>query len=146
MRATAIPLTLLASAISACSEQPLTTEAVDMTPVTASGKPVTLPTVSLIVTVADAPYRIQSDGKGDYSDGTQNVQAVLDQYGTFAFNTNTSRRSATRWVNYDFGDPVDPSNTYRPSPSPTRNYHFSTGPSAFRLWRSRALMRSGRSR
>jgi hypothetical protein len=34
-------------------------------------------------------------------------------------------------VNYDFSHPVDPANTYRPSPSNTQNYHFSTGPSAF---------------
>jgi hypothetical protein len=71
---------------------------------------------------------------GDYINGAQNVQAILDQSGTFAFNTFTSTNPhaiATRWVVYNFNNPVDPANTYRPSPSNTKNYHFSTGGSDF---------------
>ncbi|MFI5229170.1 MAG: hypothetical protein ACHQWU_08885 [Gemmatimonadales bacterium] len=96
-----------------------------------------LATVSLVVTVSDADslgnaYRIRSDGLGSYTDGSQNVQAILDQFGTFAFNTdNSSHSAATRWVNYDFTDPVDPTNSYRPNPSTSANFHFSTGPSSF---------------
>jgi len=97
----------------------------------------TLPTVSLVVTVSSAdqagnPYGIQPDGQGVYTNGSQNVQAVLDQSGTFAFNTNTfAKKTAIRWVSYNFNTPVDSTNTYRPSPSNTRNFHFSTGPSAY---------------
>jgi hypothetical protein len=94
--------------------------------------------VSLVVTVANTdslgnPYGFQSDGQGTYSDGLQGVQAALDQYGTFAFNTQplTGTKNRIRWVKYNFDDPVDPSNTYRPNPSTTENYHFSTGPSDF---------------
>jgi hypothetical protein len=94
-----------------------------------------VPAVSLSVTVSDKDaagnsFNIQSDGKGSYVDGLQDVQAVLDNNGTFAFNT-TTRRTATRWVNYNFNNPVDPSNTYRPSPSNLANYHFATRASAF---------------
>lgn len=93
--------------------------------------------VSLTVTVSNVdslgnPYGITNDGQGAYVDGTQNVQAVLDQYGTFAFNTFTGNHgSATRWLNYDFTHPVDPSNTFQPVQDHTQNYHFSTGGTTF---------------
>jgi hypothetical protein len=92
--------------------------------------------VPLVVTISSVdgagnPYRIQGDGKGVYTDGIQDVQAELDAYGTFAFNTESRNRNAVRWVTYDFNDPVDPANTYRPSPSNLKNYHFSTGASQF---------------
>lgn len=32
-----------------------------------------------------------------------------------------------RWVTYDFSSPVDPTNTYRPTPSNSMSYHFSSG-------------------
>jgi hypothetical protein len=92
-------------------------------------------TVALVVTVSDVDgsgnsYGIKSDGKGVYTNGVSNVEAVLDSYGTFAFNTNT-KHTAVRWVSYNFNNPVDPANTYRPTPSNLENYHFSTGPSAY---------------
>jgi len=95
-----------------------------------------IPTVSLTVTVANddgagSSYDIQNDGKGAYVDGSQDVQAILDGSGTFAFNTEARNRKATRWVTYNFNHPVDPSNTYRPNPSNLENYHFSTGPSQY---------------
>ena len=101
-----------------------------------AGKSSTLSTISLTVTVADVdasgiPYGIRSDGRGDYTNGSQNVQAVLDGIGTFAFNTRNTGKAAQRWVTYDFSRPVDPANGYRPSPTTSENYHFSTGPSAY---------------
>jgi len=96
-----------------------------------------IPTVSLTVTVSNVDglgtsYGIQDDGKGAYVDGSQDVQAVLDNSGTFAFNTETGmHRNAIRYVSYDFNHPVDPANTYRPTPSNLRNYHFSTGASQY---------------
>jgi hypothetical protein len=101
----------------------------------AKAKPTFPPVVSLAVTVSDATgNNVTSDGLGDYINGVSNVQAILDQSGTFAFNTNSSSNPntlGTRWVNYDFNNPVDPTNTYRPNPSNTKNYHFSTGGSAY---------------
>lgn len=122
---------------SACGDQPsATAPARAAFGASAAGKPTTYPTVSLVVTVTNADplgsaYGITNDGQGDYVDGSQYVQALLDQYGTFVFNTDNSNRTAVRWVTYDFTHPVDPVNTYRPSPSNGQNYHFSTGPSAF---------------
>lgn len=96
-------------------------------------KPSSLPTISLRVTVNDAAgNNITSDGRGDYINGIDKVQAIIDQSGTFAFNTNTSSRlAAIRWVTYNFNNPVDPANTYRPSPSNSKNYHISTGSSPY---------------
>src|SRR6478672_9056957 len=118
-----------------CREQ-VTDPAMNLPTSLSTSRGPNLSVVSLVVTVSNSDaagnsYGIQNDGKGPYTNGTQNVEAVLDQYGTFAFNTNTSHRAATRWVTYDFSHPVDPTNTYRPSPSNTENYHFSTGASAF---------------
>ena len=99
----------------------------------ASARPNSLATVSLKVTVhsMDASgntYNIQNDGKGDYLNGVDNVQAVLDAAGTFAFNTKSSTKiAAVRWVSYNFNNPVDPANAYRPSPSNSENYKFTTG-------------------
>jgi hypothetical protein len=103
-------------------------------PVAGRGVATAIPLVVTISSTDDfgAPYRIVSDGKGTYTDGVEDVQAVLDQFGTFAFNTETrSNRNAIRSVRYDFNDPVDPSNTYRPTPTSLENYHFSTGASDF---------------
>src|SRR5437773_9558546 len=85
----------------------------------AKAKPTNPPVVSLAVTVSNATgNNITSDGLGDYINGVKNVQAILDQSGTFAFNTNSASNPntlATRWVNYNFNNPVDPTNTYRPN-------------------------------
>jgi len=101
----------------------------------ARAKPTSPPVISLSVTVSDATgNNITSDGLGDYINGVKNVQAILDEFGTFAFNTNSSsnpKTLASRWVNYNFNNPVDPTNTYRPNPSNTKNYHFSTGGSTY---------------
>ncbi|SDB66265.1 hypothetical protein SAMN03097699_3217 [Flavobacteriaceae bacterium MAR_2010_188] len=100
------------------------------------GKPNALAVISLKVTVNDAEgNNITSDGKGDYFNGIDYVQAILDQSGTFAFNTfappsKVKNAKVTRWVNYNFNNPVD-GNTYRPDPSTSENYHFSTGGSVF---------------
>lgn len=99
----------------------------------------TLPTISLRITVSNfdangVAYNIQNDGKGDYVNGVDYVQAVVDQYGTFAFNTiaaNNTKTIGRRWVSYNFNNPVDGANTYRPSPSNSNNYHFSTGGTSF---------------
>ena len=99
----------------------------------AGGNPNALPTISLRVTINDAEgNKITSDVKGDYINGVDYVQAILDQSGTFAFNTfapATKIKNAVvkRWVVYNFNNPVDPENTYVPSPDNSHNYHFSTG-------------------
>jgi hypothetical protein len=128
--------TTLCMGLNACGERTGISEPniLVAAPTPSSSKSV-LPEVSLTVAIASVdsvgvPYGIRGDGQGDYIDGSGGVQAVLDRAGTFAFNTFASGRRATRWVVYDFSRPVDPSNTYRPTPSNTENYHFSTGPSS----------------
>jgi hypothetical protein len=93
-----------------------------------------LATISLSVTIADAdssgtPYNIRSDALGDYVDGLQNVSASISSSGVFQFDTfnGAKRATAARWATYDFSAPVDPENAYRPTPSNSLNYHFSTG-------------------
>ena len=90
-------------------------------------------TVSLRVTVSNTdgqgnPSGITNDGRGDYVDGSEGVQAEIDRSGPLAFNTFSGNHgSATRWLNYDFGHPVDSSNGFVPPQDHTGNYHFSTG-------------------
>ena len=78
-------------------------------------------TVSLRVTVSNTdaqgnPSGITNDGRGDYVDGSDDVQAEIDRSGLLVFNTFIGRRgSATRWLNYDFSHPVDSSNTFLPA-------------------------------
>ena len=140
MRSSMLSVTFVALMVAACGESSPTTAAALTAPGAAQlskGPPNSLAAVSLVVTVSDvdgmgAAYNIQSDGGGAYTDGSQNVQAVLDQYGTFAFNTPAnSRLSQVRSLKYNFNSPVDPSNTYRPSPTSTALYHISTGASSF---------------
>src|SRR5688572_13998013 len=117
------------------TEKPATNE--EIASAKAGGNPNAFPTISLRVTINDAEgNKITSDGKGDYINGTDYVQAILDQSGTFAFNTFSPPQKiknavVTRWVNYNFNNPVDPENTYQPSPDNSHNYHFSTGGSSF---------------
>jgi hypothetical protein len=131
-----VPSVLSLLAFAACSEPPVAPALATSLKIAAARAPSISP-VSLVVTVSNADaagnqYNIQNDGMGAYTDATQNVQAILDQYGTFAFNTQSAtHKTAMRWVTYNFNNPVDPTNTYRPNPSNTANYHFSTGPSSF---------------
>jgi hypothetical protein len=127
---------LIGLGLLACTDSARTTApGATLVPSSASAARNTLSAVSLVVTVADvdntgAAYGIRSDGRGVYTNGTQNVQAEIDQYGTFAFNTSINARQTTqRSVVYDFSRPVDPANTFRPTAIATSNYHFSTGPS-----------------
>jgi len=97
-------------------------------------------TVSLRVTVSNTdgqgnPSGITNDGRGDYVDGSDGVQAEIDRSGLLAFNTFSGNHgSATRWLNYDFGHPVDPSNGFVPAQDHTGNYHFSTGGTTILPW------------
>src|SRR6478672_9439914 len=66
-----------------------------------------LSSVSLKVTVSDAGNNITSDGQGDYVNGSQNVQAVIDNGGNFTFNTNTnSFKAPGRSLNFNFSQPL----------------------------------------
>ena len=136
-RASLATLALSALFAAACGDQPsVTAPARTLVSTTMDGSTTTYPTVSLVVTVATVDplgnaYGIRNDGQGNYVDGSQYVQAVLDRSGTFAFNTDNGPKAALRWVTYDFTHPVDPANPYRPSPANSQNNHFSTGPSAF---------------
>lgn len=130
--------TLIALGLLACADSPRTTEpGATLAPPSANaarGGP-GLAEISLVVTVADvdstgAAYGIRSDGRGVYTDGSQNVQAEIDAFGNFAFNTRATGKAAQRSVVYDFSRPVDPANTFRPTPTASENYHFSTGASS----------------
>ena len=139
MRVSGAGLILLAAVWSACKETTRPDEtAVPINATPLDGKGVTPVSLSVVISNTDGlgnPYGIQNDGQGPYVDGVQNVGAGIDQYGDFAFNTFTANRgAATRWANYDFSRPVDPSNTYRPGQDHTQNYHFSTGASAYSAW------------
>jgi hypothetical protein len=129
--------TMLSSSLIACGEQTGISEpsklAVDPVPSASRNALAVVPLTVTIVSVDSlgVPFGIRGDEQGIYTNGSQGVQAVLDQSGTLAFNTFASGKLPVRWVVYDFSRPVDPSNTYRPTPSNTQNYHFSTGPSAF---------------
>ena len=135
-----VPRTLFALALTSiwgCSEHPQATAPAsgELHSEDAARAP-GLSTVSLSVTVSSVDglgnaYGIQNDGQGDYSNGSQYVQAILNSSGFFQFDTDNGPHAAIRWVSYNFNNPVDPANTYRPSPTNDRNYHFSTGPSAF---------------
>ena len=101
---------LLALLIASCTKK-----AADIAPVSNSDEVATakspsapsLQTVSLIVTVNNAGNKITSDASPDYTNGSQNVQAVIDRNGNFVFNTNTnSSRTATRTLNFDFSSPI----------------------------------------
>lgn len=120
----------VAATAAACTEDSVT-EPNQMTPPVAFAKGASLQKIRLRVTISDvdatgAAYNIQSDGLGDYVDGSQNVGAFISTSGLLQFDTYTGRATnpATRYMRFDFNDPVDPSNTYRPSPSNTRNYHW----------------------
>jgi hypothetical protein len=81
--------------------------------------------ISLGVTVADAPNRIQSDGKGEYVDGQQGVIAQIDTYGNLLFNSPVAS-NAVRTVTFDYSAPVDPNNTYRPDETGQVSFRFLT--------------------
>lgn len=90
-----------------------------------------LKAVSLQVTV-NSGYNISGDGKGVYKNGTDNVQAVIDNTGQFVFNTNTLRspNAPVRKLSFDFSQ-VLVSNSTPPSTNTSKNYSLNTVSSAF---------------
>jgi len=80
--------------------------------------------------------KINSENGQPYTDGLENVQAIIDQNGNFVFSTNISKSNlAIRYVVYDLSDPVDPTNTYVPAFGRgyynQYNYVFTTGNSQY---------------
>ncbi len=132
---------VIAASVAACGKSsPSSSSLAGPSPLAEDVKPGTPPVVSLTVTVSNTDAfgnvaGITNDGAGAYVDGSQNVQAQLDSSGTFAFNTFNARRgTATRWLNYDFSRPVDPSNTFAPTQDHGQNYHFSSGGTQYSPW------------
>ncbi len=120
---------LLAFLITSCTKK-----AADIAPVSNSGEVATarspsspsLQTVSLIVTVNNAGNKITSDASPDYSNGSQNVQAVIDRNGNFVFNTNTnSSKAAIRTLNFDFSSPITEYST-PPATNTSKSYTLET--------------------
>jgi hypothetical protein len=134
-RSTRVGLALAAVLTAACNEakQPMSA----LGPGSLQDQNTGLAAVSLSVTMASVdslgnPYGITGDGQGAYVNGSQYVLAQIDKYGNFGFNTiNGKRVTGIRWVSFNFNNPVDPSNTYRPSPSNANPYTFVTEGSAY---------------
>jgi hypothetical protein len=84
--------------------------------------------IPIAVTVDDAgalgASRIRSDGLGDYVDGQQGMQAVIDQYGNLQISPNNGQATtpAQRSLVFDFSVPADPLNTYSPDVSGQTNF------------------------
>jgi hypothetical protein len=84
--------------------------------------------IPIAVTVDDAgtagPSRIRSDGLGEYVDGQQGMQAVIDQFGNLQISPNNGQATtpAQRSLVFDFSVPADPLNTYRPNVSGQTNF------------------------
>ncbi len=86
----------------------------------------------LAVTVEDqgplSPYKIQSDGLGEYVDGFQGMMAEIDGSGNLQISPNnlSSPTPPQRTLRFDYGAPVDPLNTYRPNESGQWNFKIKT--------------------
>jgi len=86
--------------------------------------------VPLVVTVEAADSnnvacKICSDGLGDYSDGVDGVSANIDQYGNLIINFDDAQ-TPFRKLDFDYSNPVNPSNAFRPPAS--QNSYLSTVP------------------
>jgi hypothetical protein len=135
-RIAVLALVVVAAAVAACDSSQRASTVLGPISSLQAAKSSGPPVVSLIVTVSNTdafgnPSGITNDRLGTYVDGSQFVSAHLDQYGNFAFDTDPGRSAAIRWVNYNFNNPVDSTNTFRPTQDHTQNYHFSTGGTAF---------------
>ena len=86
-----------------------------------------LPTYSLKVTVDNSSgNKITSDGLGDYTNGSQNVQAIIDKYGNFIFTTNTiTTRTPSRTLNFDFSNVINQFST-PPATNTSKSYTLET--------------------
>ena len=91
-----------------------------------------LPT-PVAVTVQNAgplgPYRIQSDGLGEYVNGLQGMLAEFDDPGNLQFSPENGRSTTPpqRTLALDYSAPTDPLNTYRPNPTGQWNFKIKTG-------------------
>lgn len=89
----------------------------------------TYPPVPVVVTVEDFDSdgnacRICDDGLGSYVNGFQGVLANIDAYGNIIVNFNASDTPTVRKLQFDYSQPVDPANMFRPPAA--RNSYLST--------------------
>ena len=86
------------------------------------------PAIPIAVTVDDAdlagPYRIQSDGLGEYVNGQAGMSAIIDDVGNLQITPQNGDGTtpAERRLVFDFSQPAIPSNTYRPDVSGQINF------------------------
>ena len=83
------------------------------------------PSVPLAITVEDqgpaGPYRVRSDGGGDYVNGLQTVIAEIDGWGSLQFRVLITA-SPARTLTFDFDAPIDPANSFRPETAGAQNF------------------------
>ena len=86
------------------------------------------PAIPIAVTVDDAdlagPYRIRSDGLGEYVNGQAGMTAIIDDVGNLQVTpgNGTETTPAQRTLVFDFSQPASPSNTYQPDVSGQTNF------------------------
>lgn len=122
-------LLILALTITSCKKQAVEINYPanpDALAASSKGKPSSLSTVSLKVTVTDAGNKITSDLLGDYINGAQNVRAVIDNTGNFVFNTNNSPKSPVRKLNFDFSQLLQAGTGTPPPTNTSKNYLVQT--------------------
>lgn len=84
--------------------------------------------IPIAMTVEDAgllgPYKIQSDGRGEYVNGLQGMQVEIDPYGNLQISPNNGQATtpAQRQLTFDFSVPSDPLNAYQPDVSGQTNF------------------------
>ena len=88
--------------------------------------------IPIAVTVEDAgvagPYKIQSDGLGEYVNGQLGMTAIIDQFGNLQITPNNGQATtpAQRSLVFDFSVPADPLNPYHPDVSGQTNFKILT--------------------
>lgn len=128
-RALAISTVLV---VAACGDPDRTVTApTDRAPALARGAP--QPSIGLAMTVLDGgSYKIQSDGLGEYRNGVHGMQVEIDGAGNFQISP-LNANSATppqRTLRFDYSEPIDPLNLYRPNVSGQWNFKIKTGTNA----------------
>jgi len=129
MRPTVSLLALATSLILAACNDPASAPLADIpAPVLSKAAQPTL----LAVTVVDAdalgvPYKIQSDGLGEYVNGMQTMTSEIDASGNLQFGPAFSTALA-RKLRFNFSAPVDPLNSYRPDETGQQEWKIKTNP------------------
>jgi hypothetical protein len=130
MRPGTLALIVSVTSAAGCVDHPTALVPLPTAPLMARAQPSTPIAVTVEDAGAQGPYRIRSDGLGEYTHGARGMTSEIDQYGSLQITPSNLRLTTPpeRTLIFDLGAPTDSLNPYRPAGDAQINFKIKTNP------------------